>query len=228
MKRKSRSGERRRRPQARGIREVFESRRARIITGIAAAAVVTAVLLLVTIGSPGDNGEPGAGVLVLVNGAEITEKDVYLAQVEYYWTYQRNLSDEDALDLLIVQTAVYHEAGKGGYELTPLQAERRILREWGLTADELRAEVTQQGLVFDEWLEHERVRIVVEDFTDDLFEAIEVSDEEAREFYEELKKEGEDLGPFEEEKEELIWFLRYEQWLDKIGDIREQAQVEYR
>lgn len=226
MKRKTRAGERQRKTQSERVGGLLKSRQGKIIAGVA-AAVLTAVLLLVTIGSPGDNGEPGSGVLALVNGAEITEKDVNLKQIEYYWMFDRNLSDEDALELLIVQMAVYHEAKEGGYDLTSAQAERRILREWGLTADELRAEVAQQGLVFDEWLEQERVRIVVDGFTDALFEAIEISEEETREFYEELKAEGEDLGPFEEEKEELIWFLRYEQWLDKVGDIREQAEVQY-
>lgn len=205
----------------------LKNRRARIIVGIAAAAVLTAVLLLVTMSSPGDNGEPGSGVLALVNGAEITEKDVSLKQVEYYWMFFRNLSDEDALELLIVQMAVYHEAKEGGYDLTSAQAERRILREWGVTSDQLRAEVAERGLVFDEWLEQERVRIAVDDFTDALFEAIEISEEEAREFYEELKEEGEDLGPFEDEREELIWFLRYEQWVEQIGDMRNRAEVEY-
>ncbi len=206
---------------------MLKNRRAGIIVGIAAAAVLTAVLLLVTIGAPEDNGEPEVKVMALVNGAAITEEDVYRKQIEYYWVHRRNLSEEDALHLLIVRKAVYQEGVKQGYEITPLIAERRLLREWGLTADQLRAEADMAGVSYEEFLEQERVRMVIEDFTDALFGAIRVSEEEARQFYEELKEEGEELEPFEEMKEELIIFLRYEQWLEQIDDIANQAEVEY-
>lgn len=193
-----------------------------------AASVLVTVLVLSTLGAPDDGAPSRDRVLATVNGEEITEAEVYRLQIDYYWTRGKDLDDEDALEMLIVQKALNQEAELGGHKPTPTEAERRLMSELGWTAREIEQQLESEGICYEEFLESVRLAMAVDNFRAALYEEIEVTEEEARKFYEEMKEAGEELEPFEEIESLLIEFLKYEEFLAVIGEIRAEADVEYR
>lgn len=202
------------------------SKKAKIIAGIA-AAVLTVVLVLVAVGAPGSTPVPGDRVVATLNGEEITEKDVYQTQVKYWWAYGQDLPYPQALELLILQKLLYREAEQGGYVPTVAETEHEWTTQLGLTLEQIKAQLEVEGLSYDEYFEDFRTTLAIHNLEDALYAAIEVTEEEAWELYEELKETEEELEPFEEMKSELIEFLKYERWLVLVREIRNNADIEY-
>lgn len=205
----------------------FGSKKAKIIAGIAAAAVLTVVLVLVALGAPDSPPAPGDRVVATLNGEEISEKDVYQMQLKYWWSYGKDLSDPQALEMLIMQKLLYQEAVRGGYVPSIAQTEHEWTEQLGLTLEQIRAQLEVEGLCYDEYRDDFRTTLAIYYFQDAVYAAIEVTEEEALELYEEFRETGEVLEPFEEMRAQLMEFLRYEQWLVMIRQIRDSADVVY-
>jgi len=203
------------------------SKKAKIIAGIAAAAVLTVVLVLVAIGAPDSSPEPGDRVVATLNGEGITEKDVYKMQVKYWWAYGQDLSSPEALEMLIMQKLLYQEAERGGHVPTIAQTEYEWTQHLDLTLEQIRAQLDVEGLCYDEYRDDYRTTLAIYNLQHAMYAAIEVTEEEARELYEEFRETDEEIEPFEEMRALLIEFLRHEQWLVIVSEIRNSADVVY-
>lgn len=210
------------------------------VAGIAAVAVVAVVLVLGPISAPDDDTPPESIVAAVLNGEEITAEEVASMQLAM-WQYDNKwLELEEVLDQLISQKLVLRQAELAGYSPTIQEAETELLLD--LAYKDIPLEIflmvlEEDGLSYDEFLEYRRVRLAISSFLDDVIETPEVTEEEAREFYESYKDlyrdsfPDEEPPPFEEMRSDVFNFLEarnYEYALTLfIKELRDNADIIY-
>lgn len=209
-------------------------------TAIAAIAVAVAALValivVLAIGVPGDSEAPGSRVLAVVNSEDVTAHDVARMQAMIQQQYGREVNREEALERAISERLLYREAERGNYAPSIEQTEQLLLPQiaaGGITNEEFRQQLEQKGLSWEDYLIYYQSFLAIERYLDATLEVPEPTEEQAREFYEEYKLVfPEDDRTFEEMEEDI---LRSVQWLNRekvvhehVGDLREQADIEYR
>lgn len=186
---------------------------------VAVAAVITALVVAVA-------AAPSSDVLARVNGEEITRDEVYRMQVSYYWRYGDDLSDSQALELLVLERLLYREAEREGHVPGDAETEYEWQTYLEMTLEEIKGQLEMDGLSYDEYFEDFRTTLAILKLQIAVYDTFEVTEEEARELYQEFLELGEDLEPFEEERENLIAFIKHERWLEHVREIRKNAEVE--
>ena len=211
-----------------------------IIAGIAAVAVLATVLVLVTAGPPDDDAEPGNAVLATVNGDEITAEEVARVQQRMLRWDNVVVEKEEVLEQLIVERLLYREAIREGYEPTLQETEREVrmsMADTGMQVEELHARLAEEGLSYMEYLEERRVQLAIVRFVDDAVEVPDVTEEEAREFYEGyqefFRQQYPDLEPlpYEEIRDTVISVLEEQTHEEAVSlfvaQLRKQADIQY-
>lgn len=195
----------------------------KVIAGIVAIAVV-AVVLVLTI--------PPDDVAATVNGEEIMQEDVAEMQ-ELYAAQGMPISEEQALEQLIQQEVLYQAAAE--YLPTEEEAEEQLEAQvamMGMTMEEFHEALQNEGLSYDEQLKDFRRQLAIQDFLHEAVEAPEVTEEEAKEFYEEYKQQypEEELPPFEEVEPQIVMQLEQQKQQEAMGpfieELREKADIE--
>jgi len=195
----------------------------KVIAGIVAIAVV-AVVLVLTI--------PPDDVAATVNGEEIMQEDVAEMQ-DLYEGQGMPISEQQALDQLIRQEVLHQAATE--YLPTEEEAEEQLEAQvamMGMTMDEFHKALEAQGLSYDDQLKDFRRQLAVQGFLHEEVEVPEVTEEEAREFYEEYKQQHpeEELPPFEEVEPQIVMQLEEQRQQEAMGpfieELVEEADVE--
>lgn len=169
-----------------------------IIAGVAAVALLATVLILVTAGAPDDDEMPGDAVLATVDGEEITADEVARLQQRLLRWDEIVLEDDEALEQLIVDRVLYQEAERRGYHPTLQETEREVrmaLLDMGIPVEELHARLAEEGLSYMEYLEERHIQLAIAQFVDDAVEIPEITEEEAREFYDSYRQLFSQLYP---------------------------------
>ncbi|MFO7774089.1 MAG: hypothetical protein R6V59_09225 [Dehalococcoidia bacterium] len=197
----------------------------KVIAGIAAAAILVVVVLVLTV-------VPGNDVAATVNGEEIMQEDVAEMQ-ELYAAQGMPISEEQALEQLIRQEVLYQAAAE--YLPTEEEAEEQLEAQvamMGMTMEEFHEALEAEGLCYDEQMEDFRRYLAIENYLDEAVEVPEVTEEEAREFYEEYKQQypEEELPPFEEAEPQIVMQLEQQKQQEAMGpfieELREKADIE--
>jgi len=211
----------------------------KVIAGIATIAVV-AVVLALTIpsadnGVPDNDEAPAAKVAATVNGEEIIQADV--AEVQQLYAAQgMPISEAQALEQLIQERVLYQAAELGDFVPTEEDAEEQMEAQvamMGMTMEEFHQALEAEGLCYDEQLEDFRRRLAIQNYLSEAIGTPEVTEEEAREFYEDYEQQypEDELPPFEEIKAQIITHLEQEKQqaavLLVIEELVEEADVEY-
>lgn len=195
----------------------------KVIAGIVAIAVV-AVVLALTI--------PLDDVAATVNGEEIMQEDVAEMQ-KLYEAQGMPISEEQALEQLIQQEVLYQAAAE--YLPAEEEAEEQLEAQvamMGMTMPEFREALEDQGLCYDEQLKDFRRQLAIHDFLHEEVEVPEVTEEEAKEFYEEYKQQHpeEELPPFEEVEPQIVMQLEQQRQQEAMGpfieELIEGAEIE--
>lgn len=201
-----------------------------IVAGIAVAVLAVVLILVLAGGEAPDNNDviPGNGIAAVVNGSEITAAEVAAMRTRLYQTQGTWLELEQVLEQLIIERLLYGEAEQAGHVPTVEATERELLVRlalMGLIRDDLEETLEWQGLSYEEYLQRFQRDLAIDAY---MSEAIEVSEEEARQFYEDLKEAGDELAPFEEMRSEILFFLTQEKVVFLIEELRDKAEIEYR
>ncbi len=209
-------------------------------TAIAAMAVALALLAalitVLTIGTPGYEAEPGGGVLAVVNGEDITADEVTRMQATIRLDYGKDVSRPEALERAINERLLYREAERHDYspsiELTEQLLAQRLLGT-GVTGEEFRQKLQSEGLSWEEYVEYYQSFLAIERYLDATLEVPEPTEEQAWEFYEEYKLVfPDDDRTFEEMEEDILksveWLNRERVVHEHVGDLRKQADIQYR
>jgi len=201
------------------------------IAGIAAVAVLTVVLILATVGAPGPN------VVASVNGEDITKQDVEEFRTRAYLWYGQNATEEQSLEQMIAEKLLYREAEQG-YLLTREEAEQELvtrLELMGKIIEDLKAQLQEDDLSYDEYLLDVQRQLAIENYLNDTVEAPAVTEEEARAYYEDyresflLRYPDQPFPPFEQVQSEIVKLLSQEKqqeaMLILIEELEEKADV---
>ena len=198
---------------------------------IVAAAVLTGALVLATIAAPGSE------VVARVNGEAITAGDVTKLRVKVYESYQMQISEEEALEQLIAETVLYQEAEQQGYAPTMDEAEQELearVASSGRTMEDFEADLAKSGFSYKEYLQDFQRQLAINSYLDDAVQVPEVTELEARIFYENYKQESPEaeLPPFEQLKSEIMALLEQQKQQEAasllIEELKEKADIEYK
>lgn len=198
---------------------------------IVAAAVLTAALVLATIAAPGSE------VVARVNGEAITAGDVTKLRVKLYESYRMQISEEEALEQLIAETVLYQEAEQQGYAPTMDEAEQELearVASSGRTMEDFEADLAKSGFSYEEYLQDFQRQLAINSYLDDAVQVPEVTELEARVFYENYKQESPEaeLPPFEQLKSEIMALLEQQKQQEAtsllIEELKEKADIKYK
>lgn len=190
-----------------------------IAAGTVAVAVLAVVLVLANTGVPGDE------VVATVNGHPITVSDVENMQARHVIFHGDEVDEAQALDRLIIEELVYQEA-LPDYSVDSDQAEQELeaqLERDGLTLEWLKSELETGGIVYEAFLDTFGRELAIGNYLDD---AVAVTDEQARERYDEYAKIPEvELPPFEEVRLQIIIEMEEENLVRLLSELRAKAEI---
>lgn len=198
---------------------------------IVAAAVLTGALVFATIAAPGSE------VVARVNGEAITAGDVTKLRVKVYESYRMQISEEEALEQLIAETVLYQEADEQGYAPTMDEAEQELearVASSGRTMEDFKADLAKSGFSYEEYLQDFQRQLAINSYLDDAVQVPEVTELEARVFYENYKQESPEaeLPPFEQLKSEIMALLEQQKQQEAtsllIEELKEKADIKYK
>jgi len=192
---------------------------------IAIAAGVTALVIVAVVMAVG--GENNAEIAALVNGHRITADDVRAMQARNELVYGEALGPKQALELLIDEELLYQEAVKD-HALSIEEAEQELeaqLAADDLTVELLKADLERFDIDYDEYLETFRRELTVGYY---LAVAVNVTEEEARERYDQYASNPElEVPLFDEVKEQIILQMEEEILIRLLTGLRANAVIEY-
>ena len=191
---------------------------------LALVAGVTALIVVAVVLAVGGTNEE---VLAVVNGQRITADDVRAMQARNELVYGEALDPKLALEQLVNEELLYQEAVKGR-ALSIEEAEQELeaqLAADGYTVELLKADLESFDIDYDEYLETFRRELTVGYY---LAVAVNVTEEEARERYDQYADDPElELPPFEEVKEQIIFQIKEEILVRLLTSLRASAVIEY-
>ncbi len=206
-----------------------------VVTAAIFVVLVLAVAIFVVMWATPEAPQPAleTQTLVIVNGQALTTQDLAFIRsvIDPMGT---SLSDEQIIDQLILQTLLLQEAETRGIFIGLDQAEEdfsALLSAQGVPREEFTAILAQQGQSYEVLIEEYRKNLVLEALAEQL-EVAPVTDEDAREFYEDYRAlAGEQAPAFEELREDILLFLEEQarsEALEELGvELRETAVIEH-
>jgi parvulin-like peptidyl-prolyl isomerase len=215
-------------------RIILNRKQGKLIAGVAvilAVAVLTAAMLLIAI------APPGSEVVASVNGEAITAGDVTKLRVKAYESYRMQISKEEALEQLIAETVLYQEAEQQGYAPTMDEAEQELedrVASSGRTMEDFESDLAKSGFSYEEYLQDLQRQLAINSYLDDVVQAPEVTDLEARIFYENYKQQHPEAGniTFEQLESQIIALLEQEKRQEAISllieELKDKADIKYK
>jgi parvulin-like peptidyl-prolyl isomerase len=200
-----------------------------VIVGMAALAVVLVLVIMMV---------PRAEVAARVNGEKILAEDVEQMK-EQYQQSGMSITFDQALEQLIAKVLLLQAAEQQGHLITMEEADQKWqdqLAAANRTIEDFMAQLDLYGVSYDEYLEDYREHASIENYLTAAVPVDEVTEEEAREFYDDYAQQhpDEELPSFEDAKSGIIQMLEQERRQDAqvamqllIEDLREKANVKY-
>ena len=207
------------------------------IIAVSVAVVVLLVVLVAVIGTASeDDAAHGSKVVAVLNGQDITAEEVRRMQATVLREYGRWADKEEALEQVIVERLLYWEAERESYVPTVEETEQtmlNLLSRRGLTREAFEEQLGAEALSWQEYLDVYQRHMAISRYLDDKLDVPEVTEEQARRFYEEYKQRvPEDPRTFEEMEEEIYagaeWFNRQTAAFSLIQELRAKAEIHYR
>ena len=158
-------------------------------------------------------------VIATINGEGIQREELLQVQSQM----QQGL--EEALNQLISYTLILQEANVREYDVSQEEIEQDLEAQ-GLTLEEAREILAAQGVSYEEFIQEQineiKVMMLIQELSDD----VEITEEQAQQFYDE---QGEAFGieePYDEIKEQIKEFLKQEETNNKVSELIMQLMQE--
>jgi hypothetical protein len=184
----------------------------------------------------GDNSKVNSKVVATVNGEKINYDEVYAIQQSLIQQGQQS-SGEEVVEQLVNQKLISQEVEKEGISISNEEAESTLKEQLsiqGATLDDYKQQLSQQGISYEGQISLLKENLENQKYFSQAMEgeSIEVSEEEAKSFYEMYKEQSsEEIPPYEELKSQIIMTLEQEKQQEIITMIlqklRENAEIEY-
>jgi len=118
-------------------------------------------------------------------------------------------------------------------EETESELENQLLQQ-NLTLEKYKQQLEQQGISYEEYLQNYKEQLTLLNYLDDVLEGenINVTEEEAENYYDWSKQQSEEeLPPYEEVESQIINYLQQQKQEEAIKslvqELRKDADIEY-
>lgn len=178
---------------------------------------------------------PNEGVVATVNGKEITASDLQ-DRINSLGPRAQQVPKKQILEQLINQELLFQEAKKEGFNASSEDAESAIteqLQRENITLTEYKNRLEVQNASYNNQLDNVRQQLITQEFIQsEINQTYNVSDEEARQYYERLKQQSsQELPPFEQTKERIKDTVKQQKQSQGqqslIQSLRENAEITY-
>ena len=144
-------------------------------------------------------------VLATVNGYEIQKSDVaeIISEVELQGGFA---SVDEILEQLILVRVLLQEAERRGHSVGREEVENAFI-EQGISLEMVKEQIEMQGMDYEAFLDSQIDDVVLMKLVEDERANIEISDEDALEFFQNERQFFEEDAIFEDFKDEIIDFL---------------------
>jgi peptidyl-prolyl cis-trans isomerase SurA len=175
-------------------------------------------------------------VLAIVNGEEVTSSEV--EEVEELFLQQgQQVSQEEALNQVVSEVVLSQKVEEEGVSVTTTQAETIIenqLASQNATLEQYKNQLQMQGISYEKQLDSVKSQVATQKYLESKLDGkgINVSEEEAKEFYETYKQQSqEELPAYEELKPQIVASLEQqkEQQMQNaiIEELKADANIKY-
>lgn len=175
-------------------------------------------------------------IIAEVNGNSITLGDVHRAKEVLELTSEKIITNERALEQLINDKIILQKANEQGIEVTFEEAEQNLIEQLegtGRTLEDIKENLEGQGRNYKEEIEYARKQMTIRKFIEQTLEFPEITDEEAKIYYEQNKGKmftGE-VVPYENIAEQLKQAMAQQIQQQKVSEyvteLRENADIVY-
>lgn len=174
-------------------------------------------------------------VVATVNGEEILSDEIFMIQ-QNFMMQGIDISSDEALEEVIHQRILYQHVAEMNMSVSDEDAEAEIeflLSQQGMTLDDYRQQLEMQGISYAGELENFKRQIALQIYLEALFfeRGIEVTEEDAREFYESYAQSVADAPSYEELEAQIFMVLEQEKQQEILNELvqtlRVEAEVEY-
>jgi len=177
-------------------------------------------------------------VVVNINDSDVkgTDYNIFYLQTKMQMQqFGQDIEDldsikEQTLDRLITQELLMQEAEKEGIEISDEEVNSEldeIKEQVGENFDDQVKEIGMNEESFKVQLSNE---LLISKYTDEKIETEEVSDDEAKEMYENLEQQNEEIADFDDIKDELKQSIeeqkKQEELQAKVEELKESADIE--
>ncbi|MBS3802424.1 MAG: SurA N-terminal domain-containing protein [Candidatus Thermoplasmatota archaeon] len=186
-----------------------------------------------------DGNTTDATVAAIVNGEEILMEEVTSLQQSYIQQGQQ-ITEQQALELVIDQTILLQQAKQGDYMPTDAETETQIesiLAQQGSTLEQYKQQLQQQGTSYEDFLQNYKEQLAIQNYEDDELEGqtFNVTDQEAQEYYDMYVNQSSDpsqIPPYEQVKQDIISSLEQQKRQEAVNvlveTLKEEADIEYK
>ena len=170
-------------------------------------------------------------ILATVNGQAITSAEVATMQ-ELFAQQGQQISSDDALEQVINQIILTQQVTPLSTTETESMIEAQLSLQ-GVTLDDYREQIEAQGMSYDAEIENAREGFAVQTYVESTVGTeFEVTDAEARAFYDEYSQQSpEELPPYEELEEQIIMTVQQQKQQEAvqahIQELRADADIQY-
>lgn len=201
---------------------------------------VIAVLLLISVGiyflNNTINEKPSENAVASVNGEEITSDEVNVIQQSLLQQGQE-ISEEEALEQAINQEILSQEVQQKEITVTNEETESMIesqLAMQNMTLEDYKQQIEMRGASYDDEIENTKEQIATQNYLENELKDQEynVTEEEAKEFYETYKQQSsEDVPEYSEIEQQIIISLKQQKQQEAINsliqELKSNADIEY-
>ena len=167
-------------------------------------------------------------LVAIINGDEILRDDVEAIQSQMQMQGMQ-VEVDAAINQLITHKLLVQEAQRQGYEVTQEEIEARFEAQ-GLPSEQIREILAEQNMNYDDFIEEQIKEAKLLLLIEDTIQSIEITSDEAEQFYIE---QAEIMGleeTFEELEEDIKYFLAEQQANTELSllaqDLLQTAEVE--
>lgn len=169
--------------------------------------------------------------LATVNGQAITSAEVSAMQ-QLFAQQGQQISAQDGLEQVINQIILTQQVTPLSTQETESIVEQQLSAQW-VSLDEYKAQIEAMGMSYDAELENAREGFAVQAYIESVVDTdIEVTDEEARAFYDAYSQQSPDeLPAYEELEEQIIMTIQQQKQQEAvqahIQTLRADADIQY-
>ncbi len=213
--------------------DFLKDRRNQIILGVLAVAAIAVFIIFSNTGGTNQQNvnqqvNPNK-VLATVEGAEITQAEVN--SIKQRAGPRQNVSDQQALESAINQEVLYQKAKQEGFVPTNREVKQRVnesLQQQGQTLQQLKQRLQSQGTSFEDQLSNYKRQLAVQSYLQDALDIKNVTDQEARNFYQQYNQTSQQpIPPYEQIKPQIVSRLEQQKRQQAIQSLIEQLKPQF-